>query len=158
VAFSQTGILGMRVRLGSPGRHIWLMRSNWMMQMRRPFWRGLFYPLAVVLVLGGCTTYEFTNTFSSPARSTGAKNYRFSDIPIPAGMSLVSNDSFILETPDTRAGQLVYSGYVKFPSVVRFYRQKMPNHGWRLLSSIERGEAALTYEKPGCRSSDPIRS
>ena len=43
----------------------------------------------------------------------------------------------------------MYSGYVKFPSVVRFYRQKMPNHGWRLLSSIERGEAALTYEKPG---------
>jgi hypothetical protein len=64
-------------------------------------------------------------------------------------MVMVPEDSFILETPDTHAGQLVYTGFTNYQSVVRFYRQRMPNHGWQLLSSIERGEAALTYEKPG---------
>ena len=116
--------------------------------MRRTLLLGLAIPVVLSLLLVGCSTFNMGNSFSS-AQSGNAKSFRFPDLPVPAGMTMVPEDSFILETPDTHAGQLVYTGMTNFQSVVRFYRQKMPNHGWQLLSSIERGEAALTYEKPG---------
>lgn len=129
-----------------PGRHI---RLNWSESMMWRFLRsGLILPLLITMVAGGCATGNGINTYSS-SNESGAQNLRFPDIPVPAGFSLVPADSFILETPDTRAGQLVYAGYTDFQNVVRFYRKHMPNHGWQLLSSIERGEAALNYEKPG---------
>ena len=116
--------------------------------MRRPLSWGVAIPALVTLLLSGCSNLDTTSSYPN-AQSGSVKTYRFPDVPVPAGLSIVSGESFILETPDTHAGQLVYTGFANFQSVVRFYRQKMPNHGWNLLSSIERGEAALTYEKPG---------
>lgn len=116
--------------------------------MRRPLNWGMAIPALVTLVLSGCASFDTTSSLPN-VRPGSAKTYRFPDVPVPAGLSMASGESFILETPDTHAGQLVYTGFANFQSVVQFYRQNMPNHGWKLLSSIERGEAALTYEKPG---------
>lgn len=137
------------------GRHFRLTWSNSMTQ--RPLRLRLAIPLLITMVLGGCTTIDNMNSFSSlqPANS---ENFRFPDVPVPAGLSMVREDSFILETPDTHAGQLVYAGFANYQSVVRFYRERMPNHGWQLLSSIERGEAALIYEKPGWSATIFIRT
>ena len=75
--------------------------------------------------------------------------YRFADLPVPPGLALDGGKSFIFESPGTRAGHLVYSGFRNYGAIVSFYREKMVEHGWRLVSSFERDQATLVFEKPG---------
>ncbi|MEE9274398.1 MAG: hypothetical protein V3V62_03700 [bacterium] len=107
--------------------------------------------LAALLLLGGCFRLPKSLRFPSSTKKKVAdpRKYRFPDLPVPAGLDLSVEDSFIFEAPGTRAGHLVYRGGRKYEAVVRFYREKMPEHGWRLVSSFERGQATLTFEKPG---------
>ncbi len=112
--------------------------------------------LALALPAAGCA--RLRSPASGPAaEQREAKNFRFPDLPIPVGLSLDLPKSFIFESPGTRAGHLVYTGYRKYENVVGFYREKMPDHGWKLVSSFERGQASLTFEKPGWISTVMVR-
>ena len=121
------------------------------------FWKiTLVLPLLLIFA-GGCSTFDGINPFAD-ARPLDPKKFRFADLPVPSGLSLDHSDSFIFETPGTRAGTLVYTGFRNYASTVRFYRDKMPEHGWRLVSSIEKGEASMTFEKPGWSAAIFIRT
>lgn len=107
--------------------------------------------LLLFISAGGCAKLKIPNPFASKTRTAPnpQKNYRFADLPVPAGLTLDADASFILETPGTRAGQLIYTGSKDYKTTVNFYRNRMPNHGWKLISSVERGETSMTFEKPG---------
>ena len=96
--------------------------------------------LAALLLLGGCFRLPKSLRFPSSTKKKVAdpRKYRFPDLPVPGGLELSVEDSFIFEAPGTRAGNLVYRGERKYESVVRFFREKMPEHGWKLVSSFER--------------------
>lgn len=120
--------------------------------------------LITVLFLSGCSTLR-SITSSSPSSSSGSRQtpsdvrkYRFPDLPVPNGLSLDAGKSFIFESPGTRAGHLVYSGFRNYGAVVKFYREKMLEHGWRLVSSFERGQATMVFEKPGWVSNIVVRT
>ena len=107
--------------------------------------------LLLFIFAGGCAKLKSINPLANKKRAapTPQKNYRFADLPVPARLTLDADASFILETPGTRAGQLVYTGGNDYKATVTFYRNRMPNHGWKLISSVERGETSMTFEKPG---------
>jgi len=106
--------------------------------------------LLLFISASGCSVVRRINPFANKKRATAPKkNYRFDDLPVPSGLSLSEDESFILETPGTRAGQLIYTGGREYKSTVNFFRTRMPNHGWKLISSVERGETSMTFEKPG---------
>ena len=124
--------------------------------MRRLKHWTIVLPLLFVFA-GGCSTLNSVNPFAGKA-PIAFKKFRFDDLPVPSGLSLVPDESFIFETPGTRAGTLVYTGFNKYESTVTFYREKMPDHGWKLVNSIEKGEASMTFEKPGWSTSIFIRT
>ena len=114
-------------------------------------------PLVLLILASGCSTFNSVNPFSDQ-KPLDPKKFRFADLPVPNGLSLSASDSFIFETPGTRAGTLVYTGFKNYHDTVAFYRERMPEHGWKLINSIERGEASLTFEKPGWTATIFVRS
>lgn len=110
----------------------------------------------LVLALGGagCAALESPSasaTGDAPpgSQAQNAGHYRFNDLPVPQGYTLVTDQSFVFESPGMRAGHLVYTGGGKNQDIVRFFRNSLPQQGWSLVSSFERGESLMTFEKPG---------
>src|SRR5262245_38395984 len=75
---------------------------------------------------------------------------QFSDVPVPAGFTLQTNlpDNYILETGSFRSGQQTYVGDARPLDAVAFLEERLPQHGWALVSRTSSPEAAhLTYRK-----------
>ena len=117
---------------------------------RNGFWIGC----VIMLLLG---LYGCADLFSS--RSVGERGrevekpapaaYRFEDVPVPSGMNLVRRESFVYETKTTKTGLLVYEGRGEMEKLVRFFKQEMPNHQWKLVSNFELNNVMLIFVKEG---------
>ena len=117
--------------------------------MKKEKWIVIFI---LILALGfyGCTDIFSLGTIREhepEAKLTIPSSYRFEDIPLPPGMTLNRNESFIYETKTTKAGLLIYSGQGEMEKLVDFFKQRMPNYQWRLVSSFELHNAMLTFLK-----------
>ena len=83
---------------------------------------------------------------------------RFSDIPVPAKFKLDAEKSFVFENPAIRAGVLLYSGSGKVAAISTFYRENMPQNGWKFVSGFEMKEAVLNFQKEGWNCVVSIKS
>lgn len=79
-------------------------------------------------------------------------SYRFEDIPLPSGMTLLRKESFIYETKMTKAGLLVYEGKGDMERLANFFKDQMPNYQWRLVSNFELHNVMLIFTKEGWAS------
>ena len=57
----------------------------------------------------------------------------FTDLPVPEGFALETNESFVFVQGSLRSADLSYSGTQAVSEVIRFYQDSMPTHGWRFL-------------------------
>lgn len=71
----------------------------------------------------------------------------FEDIPVPVNIELSHDESFIYESQVFRAGVLVYYGYVKIESLVSFFKNAMPQQGWRMVNSFFYKGATMNFDK-----------
>jgi hypothetical protein len=79
-------------------------------------------------------------------------SYRFEDIPLPPGMILNRQESFLYETRTTKAGLLVYEGKGEMGELSNFFKQEMPKNDWRLVSNFELQNVMLSFIKEGWSS------
>jgi hypothetical protein len=85
-----------------------------------------FFPLAVVLALGGCGT-----TDSASAPLIADVRSPIADVPVPAGFSMASTStSKMVAESGLRTVNHFYTGHDNFLAVANFYRDKMPQKGW----------------------------
>jgi len=103
--------------------------------------------MARVLIL--CT---LVLTLASCASSSGpAKLQRseFEDVPVPAGLTLDSNRTTIIESPTVKAARLFYKSRIKPESRAVAYRTSLEANGWRHVSSTTSANKGTTqvYEK-----------
>lgn len=103
--------------------------------------------MARVLIL--CT---LVLTLASCASSSGpAKPQRseFEDVPVPAGLTLDSNRTTIIESPTVKAARLFYRSRIKPDSLGVAYRTSLEANGWRHVSSTTSASKGTTqvYEK-----------
>lgn len=98
--------------------------------------------LAVVLL-----TLSLAACASTPARPVRSE---FEDITLPRGMEFQPERSIIIESPNVKAGRLVYRGRLEVPSLATAMRTTLEANGWRLVnsSSSKRGVSQV-YEKTG---------
>ena len=120
--------------------------------MKRERWKIVCCFFILVFWLYGCadlfslrTIREHEPEVQQPILSS----YRFGDIPLPPGMTLDRKESFIYETKTTKAGLLIYGGKGEMEKLVDFFKQKMPNYQWRLVSSFELHNVMLIFIKEG---------
>jgi hypothetical protein len=117
---------------------------------------AIFLPMLLVLTLVGCATStlsEQTAPPGEPLQTTEAvepetaRYYDFEDVPVPAEMELKTDRSFVFQTTEFAAGLLAFSGRVELSSLISFFRIKLPDDGWRFLSSIKSPKTILFFQK-----------
>src|ERR1700687_353094 len=104
-------------------------------------------PMARVLIL-----FTLVLTLAACASSSGpAKPQRseFEDVPVPAGLTLDSNRTTIIESPTVKAARLFYKSRIKPDSLSVAYRTSLEANGWRHISSTTSAGKGTTpvYEK-----------
>jgi hypothetical protein len=102
--------------------------------------------LMLAFVIGCARTPEGEKGEMMP---TPAGTYRFEDVPIPRSLAIEEEESFIYESQAIKTGILVYAGKAKVRDLVRFFKENMGPHGWRLVNNFERDDALLFFSKPG---------
>jgi hypothetical protein len=99
----------------------------------------LLCPLLALLILGACAT------------SSRVVRSEFEDIPVPKGLTYLSEDSTIIESATVKAARLVYRGRLEPTSLAAAWRATLEANGWRYVSSTSVGDRGITqvYEKAG---------
>ena len=104
------------------------------------------------IVLSGCAYLQRTK-IQEPQRETKeglALNqvfYNFPDIPIPKELELVSDKSFIYESPAIKAGVLLLRGNVDVDSLQNYFKVNMSKNGWRFVNSFRFKDITMNYAK-----------
>ena len=93
----------------------------------------------LMLTLASCAS-------SGPARPQRSE---FEDIPVPAGLTLDSSRTTIIESPTVKAARLFYRSRIKPESLAVAYRTSLEANGWRHVSSTTSASKGTTqvYEK-----------
>lgn len=76
-------------------------------------------------------------------------NFKFSDIPVPAGFSLLPLESYSFQSAGIRVGLLKYQGKAEADRVVNFYKEQMAMYNWSLINVIEYGQRLMNFEREG---------
>jgi hypothetical protein len=95
---------------------------------------------ALVLTLASC---------ASSSGPTRAQRSEFEDVPVPAGQTLDSGRTTIIESPTIKAARLFYKSRIKPESLAVAYRTALEANGWRHVSSTTSASKGTTqvYEK-----------
>lgn len=123
--------------------------------MKRTRWKIIFWiGFIFILTSGfyGCADLFPSRTVQdqrTEAQQPVSTSYRFEDIPLPPEMTLNRKESFVYESKEIRTGFLVYEGKGEIGKLSNFFKQQLPNHQWRLLSSFELHNVMLTFIKEG---------
>ena len=85
---------------------------------------------------------------SNPSRAVRSE---FEDIPVPKGLTYLSDESTVIETPNLKAGRHVYRGRLELESLIAAIRNTLEANGWRHVSSTKSSPVGTTqvYEKDG---------
>lgn len=71
------------------------------------------------------------------------RNAQFPDIPVPLGFNHRQDKIFSFQGEGFRIGNFIYEGVWSFRLTKEFYRQQMPESGWKLIEIAE-GDNAET--------------
>ncbi|MFQ6673144.1 MAG: hypothetical protein ACE5KY_07580 [Candidatus Tectimicrobiota bacterium] len=105
--------------------------------------------MLALLATSGCQKLPGVRAFSGAAADQAVPAGRFNDLPVPSSFRLIPKRSFIYETPNLKAGILVYKGGLSVAETVTFFKDQMPANGWRTVSSYEFKDVLMKFEKVG---------
>ncbi len=98
----------------------------------------------------GCATTSYNGRSGDSTQIPSlepAALLKFSDIPIPSSLAFVSQDSYVFQGDNFRAGLLKYAGKGTGDQVVVFFKEQMPLYNWHLINIVEYGRRMLSFEK-----------
>ncbi len=112
----------------------------------------LIFSLILLILLSSCTYFQKTKIggFQKEGKEGPGLNqvfYNFPDIPIPKELELVSDKSFIYESPTIKAGVLLLRGNVDVESLQNYFKVNMSKNGWRFVNSFRFRDITMNYAK-----------
>jgi len=122
--------------------------------MNRTFILGrLAAVLSLVILVGlvwtGCSTVKERDETATGQDVGVGKYYHFDDILVPKDLNLDSDESFVYETPQFKAGSMVFKKWRLEPaSLIDFFTYHMERDNWKLLNSFRGKESVLNFTKP----------
>ena len=120
-------------------------------QLRNRIWSQtrVLVPL-LALIVAACTTAGTIPT-GTPASSDGEQPQQgfvvFTDIPMPADASIVLDQTIVLGTGEKWMGRVTIKAKTGLTSVFDFYREQMPQFGWKELTVLRSATSVLTYSR-----------
>ncbi|MBW2006031.1 MAG: hypothetical protein JRI72_15805 [Deltaproteobacteria bacterium] len=115
----------------------------------------VLYTLVFVLI-SGCATQSLSEKATLLEKSQQSKEteeasislyYDFEDVPVPKELRLQKEKSFVFRTSEFTTGILTFSGKVESDSLISYFINKMPDDGWRFLSSFKSAKNILFFQK-----------
>ena len=74
----------------------------------------------------------------------------FESIPVPKGLEYRPDESTVIETPEVKAGRIVYRGRIEAESLAALMRSSLESNGWKLVGTTSSSSgAAQVYDKSG---------
>ena len=117
---------------------------------------GVVLHMFVFIFISGCATQTLSEKATPLEESQQSKEskeaaislyYDFKDVPVPNELRLQKEKSFVFQTTEFTAGILTFSGKVKSDSLISYFINKMPDDGWRFLSSFKSPKNILFFQK-----------
>ncbi len=111
--------------------------------------------LSAILSITGCVdamnagssdTKAATGTLEEASTPT-AQMVTFSDIPVPGGAEVDTDNSIILGGGDSWTGRVLLESSDVPAGVFEFYRQEMQGYGWEEVTAIRAATSVLTYAR-----------
>ena len=104
--------------------------------------------VSVILLLAGCATGQPVVGPTNPDQKAGAEStnaLQISDIPLPAGAKLDTENSLIIGTNDTWLGRIVVKTDSSPIQAYNHFYNGMPAYGWGLVTAVQTRISILTY-------------
>jgi hypothetical protein len=100
------------------------------------------------LAIAGLVLLSAAACASTPPRPVRSE---FEDIPVPRGLTLLADESTVIESPSVKAARLVYRGRIQADSLALLIRSTLESNGWRHVSSLTTAPQGVTqvYDKAG---------
>jgi len=136
------------------------------------FWRkqmkaGRFFSMGAICLatglavgIAGCTSIDFPKASTQGATKSKMGQGKdptttrkitmieeFGDVPVPSELKRNEDQSFIYEAPGVVIGVVIYEGRYKGRSIAQFFRNEMPNNGWRFLNAFSDTRYVLSFLK-----------
>jgi hypothetical protein len=73
--------------------------------------------------------------------------YDFKDVPVPRELKIKREKSFVFQTTEFSIGFLTFSGKMESDSLMNYFTEKMPEDGWRFLSSFKSPKNIMFFLK-----------
>ena len=117
---------------------------------------GVVLHVLVFVFISGCATQTLSEKETPLGESQRSKDskeesislyYDFKDVPVPKELRLQKEKSFVFLTNEFTTGILTFSGKVESDSLVSYFINKMPDDGWRFLSSFKSTKNILFFHK-----------
>jgi len=117
---------------------------------------AIFSSMLIFIFITGCATGTLSETAIPPTESplvekikepTMSLYYDFKDVPVPTALGIKREKSFAFQTTDYTIGLLTFYGNVEADSLIGFYNNKMPEDGWRFLSSFKSPKNIMFFLK-----------
>ena len=128
--------------------------------MRQVKWNrvlmAVFSNMLIFIFITGCATGTLSERAIPPTESqiveeikepTLSLYYDFKDVPVPTELDIKREKSFAFQTTDYTIGLLTFYGNVEADSLIGFYNNKMPEDGWRFLSSFKSPKNIMFFLK-----------
>ena len=117
---------------------------------------GVFLHMLVFIFISGCATQplskkeiplEEPQQLKTSEKTAISLYYDFEDVPVPKELKIKEEKSFVFQTTESITGLLSFSGNVESNSLISFFSNKMPEDGWRFLSSFKSPKNILFFQK-----------
>ncbi len=90
-----------------------------------------------------------TQATTTPTSKYLARYYYFDDVLIPGELKYKPGKSFIYETPQFKAGSMVFTKWrVDADSLIEFFNYNMEKDNWKIVNSYRGKESFLSFSKP----------
>lgn len=110
----------------------------------------IFYICILSFVLIGCANVSSYKKSSDPTQIPSlepAALLKFSDVPVPSGFRIVSEESYVFQSSNFRAGLLKYAGKATGDQISVFFKEQMPIYNWHTINIVEYGKRILNFDK-----------
>lgn len=83
---------------------------------------------------------------------------RFSDVPLPGGVKMDLERTFVYEDASLQIGRMVYTSRSSINRLAQFFIEECASSGWKLATVLQADGAELLFLKPGKRLRVAIRN
>ena len=106
------------------------------------------------VVIAGCASLSY---YSPPPSSKAEKGeektlrkalyQKFDDLPLPQGVIIDAQNSFIFQDGGIRIAHLKCKSKLSPDVLIDYFKEELPLQGWNLINVVEYGERRLSFQK-----------